>query len=261
MFFSLSLSSANAHDFWLQANNYHSVTAPVTVPVKFLVGHGDEVDAWSLNWDRIVALRTYSDGGYRDQLRGIVPNNALTRGIAGVSLKTEGTHILGFESYHSVSTLAAGKFNSYAEKEGLALVLSERKRLGQENREGKEVYSRKAKTLLQVGDNYTDNVTKPIGHMLEIVPLRNPYAQSETDMLPVQVLFRGLPLENALIDFASLAGDANNEQAKRTDKNGETSFKLVREGNWKINVIWSVPNMGSNDTEFETYFSSLTFGY
>ncbi|MFQ3250362.1 MAG: putative GH25 family protein [Glaciecola sp.] len=257
------LSAANvfAHDFWLSPTQFQSPEAPVTIPTKFLVGHAEEVDSWNLNWDRIVALRTYGNNEYNDQMPGIVASNVLNAGFANVKLNTKGTHVLGFESYHSFSSLAGEKFNSYAEKEGLALVLEQRKRLNQEQDDGRELYSRKAKAIIQVGDVHSNNVLKPIGHTLEIVPLQHPYANTTKDTIPVQVLFRGKPLENALIDMMPINGTKGLEQASRTDGNGQATFDLVRQGTWKLNVIWAVPNPGNQQAEFETYFTSLTFGY
>jgi uncharacterized GH25 family protein len=273
IFLGLSASSTYAHDFWLTANGFQNKTAPITVPVSFSIGHGDEVDPWTLNWDRIVALRAYSENGYSDQLSGIVANNALSQGFARISLDSVGTHVVGFESYHSLSTLASDQFNSYAEKEGLALVLAHRESKGLQTTPGREIYSRKAKTLIQVGNKFTENANKPIGHMLEIVPLENPYQLAKKDALPIQVLFRGKPLENAQVEFFPLAPQgpdaqrANasekrlDEQVLLTNENGNATFNIVQSGNWMVHVIWSVPNPGNNSAEFETYFSSLTFGY
>lgn len=262
LLFSLLQSSAHAHDFWLSPSVFHNEKAPAKVPVKFLVGHADQVDSWTLNWDRIVALRAYSEGGFSDQLGGIVSNNALNQGLAMVSLDQSGTHVIGFESYHSISVLEGKKFNSYVEKEGLNAIAKDRISKRQENAPGRELYSRKAKTLVQVGDNFSENVTTPIGHTLEIVPLTNPYSLNEGEVLKVQILFRGQALANALIDLSPLGTASSDEvQAQRSDEKGIASFPLSRKGSWKLNVIWGVPNPGNNKAEYETYFSSLTYGF
>jgi len=258
---SVVFSSAQAHDFWLSPNTFQTKLGAGKIPMKFLVGHAEDVNSFILNWDRIVALRAYSNNGYSDQLAGVISNNAITQGLSMISLDSEGTHVIGFESYHSYSSLDSEKFNDYANEEGLQLVLDERKRLQQEQQLGREIYSRKAKTLIQVGKSLTENATRPIGHMLEIVPLINPYGLGEKNVLPVKVMFRGKPLENALVVLSSISDFAYSEQASRTNLNGETSFKLQQEGNWKLNVVWGVPIFGNADAEFETYFSSLTFGY
>ncbi|MDO6426701.1 DUF4198 domain-containing protein [Thalassotalea sp. 1_MG-2023] len=250
-----------AHDFWLSPNAFHEDKAPAKIPVKFLVGHANDVGAWALGWNKIVALRTYSDGAYQDQLENIIVNNSMVKGFANVALAEEGTHVLGFESFHSFSSLEASKFNDYAKEEGLALIVEERERLNQTQTRGREIYSRKAKTILQVGNKHTDNVTVAIGHMLEIVPLRNPYQLQDNATFPISVMFRGKPLSNALVDIARLDNTSSEKQAMRTNAKGEATFKIEAQGNWIVNVIWSVPNTERGTAEFETYFSSLTFGY
>ncbi|WP_083601986.1 DUF4198 domain-containing protein [Thalassotalea sp. PP2-459] len=257
----INVTFSYAHDFWLSPNSFQADKAPVKIPVKFLVGHANDVGAWALSWNKIVALRTYSDGAYQDQLENIIVNNGIVKGLANVALAEEGTHVLGFESYHSFSSLKADKFNDYAKNEGLALILEDRKRLNQTQTSGREIYSRKAKALLQVGNKFTDNATVAIGHMLEIVPLRNPYQLGDDKILPVNVMLRGKPLESALVDIAPLAGSNMEKQTMRTNAKGEASFKIETQGSWIVNVIWSVPNTYRSTAEYETYFSSLTFGY
>jgi len=257
----LATNLSKAHDFWLSPTSFNAKQAPANVKVKFQVGHGDDVNSWALNWQRIVSLRTYGDGVYQDQSANIIENRQLFDGFANVSLATQGTHVLGFESYHSFSSLEASKFNSYVEKEGLAQVLEQRERFGQTERAGTELYSRKAKALIQVGGKVSDNVTQPVGLTLEIVPLQNPYNLSDAKKFPVRVLFRGKPLQNALIDFAPLNGESVEQQAMRTNDRGEASFALEEKGSWIVNVVWAVPLANNEKADFETYFSSLTFGY
>lgn len=258
---SIHASDAKAHDFWLHPSAFQGLQVDTTIPLRFRVGHANDVEPWALTWDRVVALRSYSENGFQDQLSTIIVNNQWTSGRANIHLNAKGTHLIGFESYHSVSTLSAKKFNDYAQKEGLSLVLEQRNRLNQSEQAGIEIYSRKAKTIVQVGDVYSENVTRPIGHMLEIVPISHPYQLSEGDTLPIQVLFRGRPLENALVDMAPLEGANASRQEMRTNKDGKASFNINPKGSWMINVIWAVPIANHPSAEFETYFSSLTFGY
>ena len=47
----------------------------------------------------------------------------------------------------------------------------------------------------------------------------------------------------------------------RSDSKGQVQFAVEQKGSWIVNVIWAVPSPNQDDAEFETYFSSLTFGY
>ena len=46
-----------------------------------------------------------------------------------------------------------------------------------------------------------------------------------------------------------------------SDAAGRASFAVPRTGTWLINVIWTKPIKGNPKADFDTTFSSLTFGY
>lgn len=256
----LAATPAAAHDFWLQPEAFE-LDEPQDVQVRFLIGHASEVENWNLRWDRVVALRHHKQGAVRDLQSRLTPQNGMVPGRAEVAIEEPGTHMVAFESHHSFSDLEADRFNAYAKKEGLARVLAAREEAGTDNQNGRELYSRRAKLLLQLGDEATGNVLEPIGHSLEIVPERNPYALGADRMLPVQVLFRGRPLEGATIDITELGSGEEPYEEKVTDAEGRAAFELAAEGAYKLNVIWGFPNPDNSQAEFETIFTSLTFGY
>lgn len=253
-------AQASAHDFWLLPEDFQ-VEEPGTTDVRILIGHGTEVDPWNLRWDRVVALRSHAQDGVTDQQSSIIPVAGSVPSGAEARLDTAGTHILALESHHSFSELEAERFNDYLAKEGLAAVLADRERAGTSGQPGRELYSRRAKALIQVGNTITDNVLQPIGHTLEIVPERHPYALGSDRQLPVRVLFRGQPLANALIDLTDLESGDEPMAGQRTDADGRAMFEIPERGNWKINVIWGVANPGNDRAEYQTIFTSLTFGY
>ncbi|MCU7553196.1 DUF4198 domain-containing protein [Alteromonas sp. ASW11-19] len=252
------IPTAVAHDFWLAPGQYYS-DEPAAVSVQFKVGHEEDAANWNLSWDKIVALRTYSEGGIADMAASIIPRSEFMPGVAKTAKLKSGTHLIGFESYHSFSSLEAEKFNSYAEEEGLAEIIAYREKKGLTTTPGTELFSRKAKTMIQVGDALSDIATTPIGHTLEIVPLQHPAAIEPGDTLPVQVLFKGEPLANALIDATPLAGADHKEQALTTDNEGKATFRLTGKGPVKLNVIWGVALRNNQQADYESYFSSFTF--
>ena len=257
----LAAAPAAAHDFWLVPQAF-AVDGPSEVPVAFVVGHADEVSAWNLQWDRVVALRAHGGGETIDLQPRLVPVAGRIPGHARVPLTTPGTHVVAFESHHSFSDLEADKFNDYARSEGLSAILDARERAGTGEANGRELYSRRAKTLLQVGDEATDDALAPLGHTLEIVPERNPHALGDDRTLPVRVLFRGAPLPGARVDITALGtGEPAFDEAV-TDADGRVAFTVPEgAGAYKLNVVWGVPNRDTRQAEFETVFSSLTFGY
>ncbi|MEO1309963.1 MAG: DUF4198 domain-containing protein [Pseudomonadota bacterium] len=252
-------TSASAHDFWLAPAAFQ-MDAPGVTRVDFSIGHASKVEPWNLQWSRVYSLRTYTAEGVADHQRSIIPKTPLAPGFARVALEAAGTHVVAFESRDSFSELEAERFNAYAEKEGLVAVLSARENAGTTDESGRETYSRRAKALVQVGDVVTDNVLEPIGQTLEIVPLRHPYALGDDRALPVRVLFRGEPLQGALIDLTDLASGDGPLQSRRTDAAGVATFEVPEAGAFKLNVIWGVSTPASDRAEFDTIFCSLTFG-
>jgi hypothetical protein len=58
----------------------------------------------------------------------------------------------------------------------------------------------------------------------------------------------------ALIQVGSLS-------APQPDRNGEAEFVTPPSGTWLLNVIWTKVAPRASDTDFETVFSSLSFGF
>ena len=252
-------AAAAAHDFWLLPQAFE-VEEPGEVPVRFAVGHAGDVNAWNLRWDRVVSLRLHGGGEAVDLQPHLTPTRGVIPGQARVPLATPGTYVVAFESNHSLSDLEAAKFNDYAAGEGLTAILEARERAGQTEANGRELYSRRAKALIQVGDEATDGALEAVGHSLEIVPEANPYALGDDRQLSVRVLFRGVPLAGATID-ASALGTGEEPYAKTvTDEEGRARFVVPEGGAYRLNTVWGTPIPPGGAAEFETFFASLTFG-
>ncbi|WP_232365104.1 DUF4198 domain-containing protein [Salinimonas marina] len=200
------------------------------MPVKFKVGHEENASNWNLSWDKIVALRTYSSAGVQDMAASIIPKSNFMPGVAKTQKLSSGTYVLGFESYHSRSTLEADTFNAYAREEGLADIIAHRQKNGLATKPGTELFSRKAKAIIQIGSEQSDIATRPLGHTLEIVPLQHPAKINSEGTFPVKVLFKGKPLENALVDVAPLSGASHKEQSKTTNSRGRPFLSLQERG-------------------------------
>ena len=256
----LAPAVAQAHAFWLQPERFW-FGEPQAVSVAFRVGDGVDIEPWNLRWDNIGSLRSCHQDGCVDQQAGITVKSADNEGGATVSLMSSGTHVLAFESRTSFNDLESARFNAYAEEEGLDAVIAERERSGTTAENGTETYTRRAKAFVQAGGEPTDNVLQPIGQTLEIVPERHPYAMGNDRRLPVRVLFRGQPLANGLVELVDLQSPDEPVARQRTDAEGRTIFVVPARGDWRIGIVWSVPEPNSDRADFDTIFSSLTFGY
>jgi len=258
--FLLAASPALAHDFWIQPARFQ-VEPGAALAGTFQVGHGTLRQRWGLGADRIPLLADFFGSTRRDKkgdLRGRGPVDFVT------SFAPAGLHVLALQSTYAVSELPAIRFNDYAKEEGLVPALVARRQAGKLNAPGRERYSRRAKALIQVGQPTPSNqmlATHPIGLKLEIVPERNPYAMGASRALPVHVLYKGRRLANATVKLTNLESDAKPVAIAVTDRAGRAIFRVPPTGGWLLNVVWTEPVRGDPRVDFDTTFSSLTFGY
>lgn len=251
---------ALAHDFWLQPADFHVATGQAT-SVSIQVGHGQSRQRWAVKSDRVLMMRQIGPSGVTDQ------REALRRaGTDDLPLRfaTPGVHVLALQTNHAQSDLPALRFNDYLKEEGLTSAVQLRASQGKTGAPGREIYSRRAKSLVLVGapDPASDAlVTRPVGLTLEIVPERNPYSLKPGQALPVRVLYQGQPLAGATVKLTNLDFDMKPVAVKLTDKAGRAAFDVPLKGVWLLNVIWTRPITGDLRGDFDTTFSSLSFGF
>lgn len=253
---------AAAHDFWVQPNEYW-LAPQVTTGLTLQVGHGPFRQRSPIRVNRITRFEARSsDGSSLDLRAALHPGEAASDGE--LRFQTPGTYVLVLTTdARAQSHLPALRFNDYLNAEGLTPALQERERSHRANADGSETYSRIAKSIVQIGPAAAETaaqVTRPLGLPLEIVPEQSPYAVPRPALLPVRVFYEGQPLPGALIKLTNLAQDAEPVETHRTDSDGRASFEMPKEGAWLLNVIWTKPLPPTCETDFETVFSSLSFG-
>jgi hypothetical protein len=247
-----------AHDFWLQPRSFH-LPAPGVAATSIQIGHGDAREAWAVKPERIVRFQAVGPAGAVDLRPGVRAGAA----DQPLPLRAPGLHVLVYESTPIPSVLPAQRFTDYLREEGLTPALQAREQTGRTQAQGREIYSRRAKALVQVGPakGPQAHVTAPIGLTLEIVPERNPYALRPGEPLPVRVFYQGRPLPGALVKLTDLGRDEKPVEVRRTDAQGRALFRPRQDGEWLLNVVWTRPLVGDPRGDWDTVFSSLTFGY
>ena len=250
--------SAKAHDFWIEADQQH-VMAGETVSVTAKTGHGIDQSLWPIVPHRITSLRSINADGVEDHQTAIL--GAIDTGIFNFSDLEEGTHILAIESGNSFSELPVETFMSYVEEEGILPIARDREWNGDGISSGKELYSRRGKTLVQVGSRPEAgrHLTKPIGMTLEITPTENPFDIAPGSSMNVQVHYRGQPVDGATIHVTKL-DQPDVSTTLRTRSDGIAEMPRISEGRWLFHTVWSSPAQGLlNGADYMTVFSSLTF--
>lgn len=254
---------ALAHDFWIQPDAFR-VAPGDTVPLSLQVGHGTGRERSAMPLRRIARFDATGPGARRVDLRKRLQIGGAT-GDATVAFARPGLYVVALATDDTaISRLPADKFNAYLKEEGLAPASTLRARLGRTQAEGVERYGRRTKTLVQVGApdaKAQAHALRPVGLSLELVPEANPYAVPRPARLPVRVYYRGRPLAGAQVKRIDLDNDALPAQIRRTDAAGRAVFAMPTRGRWLLAVAWTRPLIGSGQADFETVFSSLSFGF
>jgi uncharacterized GH25 family protein len=251
-----------AHDFWLQPSEYW-ITVGAHTSLTLQVGHGPSRQRSPIPARRIVHFEAIAPDGAMTDLHERLELGGSTKD-GDFELHEPGTHVLILQTDDRAQTrLPAIRFNDYLKAEGLTPALDQRARLHRMDADGSERYSRCAKAIVQVGPKTAsppDRVDKPVGLPLEIVPEVNPYGASQST-LPVRVFYAGLPLAGALVKLTDLRHDESPLEMHVTDGNGRAVFTMPISGTWLLNTIWTKPLSPSEETDFETTFSSLSLGF
>jgi len=256
-------SFIEAHDFWLHPSEYW-IDPDVLDSMTLQVGHGPFRQRSPIPLRRITRFQAIAPNG------AVVDLHQRLRLGQGAEdgdfrLSDPGTYVLVLQTDDGAQThLPAIRFNDYLKVEGLTPALEQRARLHRMDADGSERYSRCAKSIVQVGQpraGLLAQVNKPVGLPLEIVPEANPYEARRSATLPVRVLYAGHALAGALVKLTNLANDDSPFEVRLTNRDGRASFTMPNAGAWLLNVIWTKALPRSEETDFETVFSSLSFGF
>lgn len=127
------------------------------------------------------------------------------------------------------------------------------------------------KSIVNVGHDSADTqvITRPLGHMLEIVPLDNPANVHVGARFKVKVLFKGEPLPNATLT-ATFDGFDQRDHSKThkveaqafsdaTDDKGEVEIIPLRQGFWKASVEHKADYPDPKVCQKLANYSTLTF--
>jgi Domain of unknown function (DUF4198) len=256
----LATTPVLAHDFWLQPARF-IMAAPGAVPMLIYVGHGAARERWAMGIDRVIQFKSSGPDGLIDRKSNLTLKGPQVDAV--VPLEKPGSYIMAFQSRATTSDLPFLRFNDYVTTEGLTPIAANRERTGTQKNNGRELYSRRAKAIVQVGPVDAAGAvraTTPIGLSLEIVPERHPLLLKPGEKLPVRVLFNRRPLAGALVKLTDLNADTVAIATARTDTSGRVSFVIPHKGSWQFNIVWAEVISGNPAADYVTTFSSLTFG-
>jgi uncharacterized GH25 family protein len=178
--------------------------------------------------------------------------------ILQMKIDFKGLGLIHMERDYARITLPNDKFKSYLQADNIENI----KINDSTKKEQSERYTRYIKTLIQSDFKQNDTLHKKIvGQQFEIILLQNPYELRQGDWIRAKVFFMGKPLQNKVITARNrLGNEPAISQYARTDSDGVCSFKLERKGDWFLHATHMIPSPDKNDTDWESFWATYSFG-
>ena len=244
--------SLSAHDFWIEPTGFMTDLGRV-VGVKLRVGEEFRGDAVPRN-EALIGDFVVVDANGRRQVVG--RDGSDPAGLLRVT--SPGLMVIGYRSRPSPVTLPADKFTQYLKEEGLESVIAARARGQASQREGREIFSRAAKSLVRSGAMTAGAGDRALGFPIELVAERNPYQMRAGDALPVRLTYKDAPLAGALV-VAFNQRHPYHRLSARSDENGRATFTIDEPGPWLVKAVHMVPAPAGSNADWESFWASLTF--
>jgi len=248
---------ALAHEFWIEPGS-HTPAPGQAVPVRLKVGEhfrGDPVPRPAPQ-----SLHRFVIADTRGRFASTLPGRAGAEPAGQVRLQQPGRFVLGYHGKPIAIELAAKVFNRYLMDEGLDAVIQARAERGQTDAVGREIYSRHAKSLLQVGsdaDTGGEPFDRALGFPLELVADARPQATPQGQVLAVRLLLGGEPLPGALVMALRHAEPARRIE-QRSDADGRVRLVLDGAGPWLMKAVHMRPAPADSGSDWESLWASLT---
>jgi len=241
-----------AHDFWIEPSTFRPAVG-ATVALRLFVGPHFEGEPFPRVPPLVSKFVLVSAAGEQAIAGGPGDDPAGT-----VRVAEPGLAIVGYRSFNYPVSLDAAKFEDYLKEEGLEKISKMRAERGESGKPAREVFSRCAKALLDVGGAGRAGFDRPLGFTLELLPEKNPYALRPGDSLTVRLLLDGKPLAGALV-HAQLHGQPGVTSAARTGRDGRATLGLAKPGFWMIKAVEMGPAPAGADADWQSLWASLTF--
>jgi uncharacterized GH25 family protein len=251
--FLLFFETAFAHTLWLNASDYSPAFYPkfgARTTVYFGWGHHYPVDDL-LHKDFLKDFYIITPNGNSNKLDS-VPEKFLA---SIVPLKESGTHLAcaelrpGFYTMHEENGKIHHKLGPKTGLKGVVMSL---------------YYEQYAKALVNAGGKSDNSFDKKAGHLLEIIPLKNPSGLKTGDLLPVKVLFKGKPARFNKV-YATYSGFStkSDDFAYTTTTNGigEAEIRILHYGPWLVKADHKIPATDELKDKCDelSYSATLTF--
>ena len=178
--------------------------------------------------------------------------------VIGYTMSNTGQALIEMTRGYDFSESSRDNYADFLNNQGLDK-LAEKVKSGNQFRI-KEKYTRYLKTLVCVEDHDGGVYDKVLNENYEIVLKDNPYKKRYGDDMSAKLLFKGKPLRGATITLYIKTTANVYPQNLITDKDGEVSFTVSREGIYMLRSV-HVEQTTDKDADFESWWASYTFPF
>ena len=250
----LITTGVSAHTLWINMSDYNPVYRPGRGAVTHLYmgwGHHYPADRF-VNTDDFTDVSLVSPSGKKEALTLRKDGYGETK----LTLSEEGLYLTAITRRTALNTTYRENGKEIAikgPKTGHNDIVS-------------SVYSQQfAKSVFLSGNSFTGDISRPIGHTLEIIPLTNPFAleNNRGGRMKVKVLYKGKPLAFQKVR-AMYEGYSKTDESSAyvsTNREGVAEIRIDHWGAWVIKTKFdTIPCDELKDkVNTERYFASLTF--
>lgn len=247
--------AATTHDFFL-------------LPENFFLHKGDKLNLHLLAGDMFTKQEeiTYEpakttkfmlyEGSKKFDLTKVAKDSAAP--VVNYTLFNTGQALIEMTRGYEINAVSRDSYADFLTAQGLDK-MAEKVKSGNQFRI-KEKYTRYMKTLISVEDHDGSAYEKVLGENYEIVLKDNPYRKRYGEDMTAKLLFKGKPVNGGTITLYIKTIQNVYPKSFLTDKNGEISFTLSREGIYLLRSVRIEPTT-DKDADFESWWASYTFPF
>jgi len=253
--------SASAHEMFLKPMAYR--LAPFDVGKVELVNGTFAASENVIDRVRMVDVRVQGPGPVHHPEAGQWVDTGLATQLT-FDTAAPGTYAIGVSTRPRIFTMSPTAFSGYLTHEGVTDTLEAFKER-QETGDVRERYSKHVRSIVQVGDEVSEQHRQAFNYPVEILLEQNPYLASPGDVLVFQVLRNGVPLSNQLVyashdEFVAPTADGHGRaQTLRTDDQGRAQFSVTEAGIWYLTLIHMERLQDDPEADYESNWATVTF--
>ncbi len=242
-----------AHEFWLEAKDY-TVDAGQPVLVELRVGQDFGGSQYPYVKQRFKSFDVNA-GGKTTKYTGRAGDRPAYQDTAPET----GLQVLAYHSKPDTLKFRESKpdlLATYLKAEGLDFVLKKHREDGLPEVGISEIYTRNAKTLVQVGP-YAGGEDRAFGMPFELVVEGSPYDGDSS--VTVQLLRDGMPVPNYPINVFTKRGETKQTRVQ-TNGSGKATVRFEAGSKVLLNSVWIERLPKSSEHFYQSWWASTTFG-